>query len=578
MAPSSENASGSLDTEQAGTNMKSLSPTKASSTPTQSTPSTDIENEKETEKRGTDEFDSEESATAAPVEYPKGGHLALVTTALVLSVFLVALDQTIVGTAIPKITDEFKGLQYVSWYGTAYFMTSAGFQSSWGKVPIYFNLKFSFLVAMVVFEVGSLICGVAPSATAFIVGRAISGLGCAGITTCAMTIIVLSSRPENVPRFMGVIGATYNLGAVCGPLIGGAFSEGVTWRWCFYINLPIGGIALLVVMFFFRNPGHSKPIDATLREKITNLDLGGVALAMGAIVSLTLALEYGGQRMPWSSSTVIGLLVGFVAIGVAFVAWQIWQGDRGMIPPRVIKVLPIWSTSLFQFFFAGSYMISLYYLPIYFQSVHGVSPIQSGVRNLPLVIASAIAILSTGQLVAKTQRTGPVMVFGSSLATVACGLFYTFNTDTSTGRWIGYQILAGAAWGSGFQMAINTVQAKAKPADLSTAISLNFTFQTFGGAFGIAAAQSAFVNIMTSKLASTAPTVDPATVILTGSAEIRNVFAPDQVPGIVLAYMSGLKVTFALMAGFAGMSFLLSGLQSWKKIYGDKKVSDAIQA
>ncbi|CAH0028936.1 unnamed protein product [Clonostachys rhizophaga] len=576
MAPSFEDVSGSLDTEQRGT--KASSHTKAGATPTQSTPSTDIENEKETEIRGTDAFDSEESVTAAPIEYPKGSHLVLVTTALVLSVFLVALDQTIVGTAIPKITDEFKGLQYVSWYGTAYFMTSAGFQSSWGKVPIYFNLKYSFLVAMLVFELGSLICGVAPTATAFIVGRAIAGLGCAGITTCAMTIIVLSSRPENVPRFMGVIGATYNIGAVCGPLIGGAFSEGVTWRWCFYINLPVGGIALLVVLFFFHNPSHSKPIDATLLEKIANLDLGGVALAMGAIISLTLALEYGGQKMPWNSSTVIGLLVGFVAIGIAFVAWQIWQGDRGMIPPRVIKVLPIWSMSLFQFFFAGSYMVSLYYLPIYFQSVHGVSPIQSGVRNLPLVIASAIAILLTGQLVAKTQRTGPVMVFGSSLATVACGLFYTFNTDTSTGTWIGYQILAGAAWGSGFQMAINTVQAKAKPADLSTAISLNFTFQTFGGAFGSAAAQSAFVNIMTSKLASTAPTVDPATVILTGSAEIRNVFAPDQVPGIVLAYMSGLKVTFALMAGFAGMSFLLSGLQSWKKIYGDKKPSDVIPA
>ncbi|CAG9985600.1 unnamed protein product [Clonostachys byssicola] len=576
MAPSSEDAGGSLDAEQRET--KALSPTKANATPTQSTPSTDTENEKEAEVRGTDELDTEESVIAAPIEYPKGGHLALITTALVLSVFLVALDQTIVGTAIPKITDEFKGLQYVSWYGTAYFMTGAGFQSSWGKVPIYFNLKYSFLAAMLVFELGSLICGVAPTATAFIVGRAIAGLGCAGITTCAMTIMVLSSRPENVPRFMGVIGATYNIGAVCGPLIGGAFSEGVTWRWCFYINLPVGGIALLVVLFFFHNPSHSKPIDATFREKIVNLDLGGVALAMGAIISLTLALEYGGQKMPWNSSTVIGLLMGFVAILVAFVAWQIWQGDRGMTPPRVIKVLPIWSTSLFQFFFAGSYMISLYYLPIYFQSVHGVSPIQSGVRNLPLVIASAIAILVTGQLVAKTQRTGPLMVFGSSLATVACGLFYTFSIDTSTGKWIGYQILAGAAWGSGFQMAINTVQAEAKPADLSTAISLIFTFQTFGGAFGIAAAQSAFVNIMTSKLASTAPTVDPATLILTGSAEIRNVFAPDEIPGIVLAYMSGLKVAFALMAGFAGMSFLLSGLQSWKKIYGEKKAADVIPA
>ena len=147
--------------------------------------------------------------------------------------------QTIVGTAIPKITDEFKSLSQQSWYGAAYFMTLGGFQSSWGKAYKYFSIKYTFLLCVFIFEVGSLICGVAPNSAALIVGRAISGVGGAGIVTGGTTIVAFCVEPKKRPIYMGIIGVTYAFAAVAGPLVGGAFSDRVTWRWCFYINVCI---------------------------------------------------------------------------------------------------------------------------------------------------------------------------------------------------------------------------------------------------------------------------------------------------------------------------------------------------
>lgn len=338
---------------------------------------------------------------AKPNEHPSGARLVCIVLALVLAIFLVSLDLTIVATAIPKITDEFHGLADVSWYSAAFFMTIDGFQSAWGKVYKYFPLKISFLISIFIFELGSLICGVAPNSTALIVGRAIAGLGAAGIGAAGIgsgthTIIAFSASPKNRPIFKGVMGTSYGIAAVVGPLIGGAFANKASWRWCFYINLPIGAISGFIILLFFKTPSAAKPRSASLREKILQMDLVGVVLVMGAVISYILALHYGGQTYAWNSSQVVGLLICFVMLSAAFVVWEWCQEDRAMVPFRLAKDRVYLVPSVFAFFFSGAYFLIIRYLPIYFQVINNISPEISGVRNLPLILAVTVSMLAAG--------------------------------------------------------------------------------------------------------------------------------------------------------------------------------------
>lgn len=376
------------------------------------------------------------------------------------------------GTAIPKITDEFGGLGLVSWYGAAYFLTFGGFQSSWGKIYKHFPLKATFLTTVVIFEVGSIICGAAPNAVALIVGRAIAGLGGAGISTGGTTIIALSAEPRKRPILMGIIGVSYALAAVAGPLLGGVFSERVTWRWCFYINAPIGALVIVVILIFFRLPSAKKSPAVPWKEKLLQTDPVGVVLVAGSIISFLLALQYGGVSYAWNSSTVIGLLVGFVAILAALAVWEYYQGEYAMLTPRLVMQRSLWAPASFQFFFAGGYFLLLYYLPLYFQSVKGASPIESGVDNLPLIIAAGLAVLAGGITVSKTGHAVPFMALGAALSAVGTGLLYTLDVHTPAARWIGYQILLGVFTAFPFQNCLNVVHANVKPEDVASATSI----------------------------------------------------------------------------------------------------------
>ncbi|CRK21202.1 hypothetical protein BN1708_013032 [Verticillium longisporum] len=280
-------------------------------------------------------------------EYPSGINLVFIVVALILAIFLASLDMTIVATAIPKITDEFGGIEDVSWYGAAFFMANGGFQSSWGKAYKYFSLKWTFLAAVFVFELGSLVCGAAPTSTALIIGRAIAGLGAAGLGTGAYTIIAFASPPAKRALYTGFVGVSYGVASVLGPLLGGLFSDHATWRWCFYMNLPIGAVSVLIIVFFFHAPAAARPVEATWREKLLQMDPIGVALVMAAIICYILCLQYAGQTEAWNSSTVIGLLVGFVLLYVAFAAWEYFQGERAMLVPfaQSVSAVPTPSSS-----------------------------------------------------------------------------------------------------------------------------------------------------------------------------------------------------------------------------------------
>lgn len=380
-----------------------------------------------------------------------------------------ATVQTIIGTAIPKITDEFHGLNDVSWYAAAYFMTFGAAQTSAGKIYKYFSLKWSFLVSMLVFEVGSLLCAVAPSSTTLVVGRAIAGLGGAGLSVGGTCIISLTVAPVKRPMMMGVIGMTYAIAAVLGPLLGGVFTDRVTWRWCFYINLPLGGVAAVAVFFLLNLPpgGVAAPPRISWTQKLLHADPVGVVLVMGAITCFLLALQYGGVSHAWNSAMVVGLLVGFALLVLVLVGWEMWMGDYAMMLPRLYRQRSLTASAAYQFFFMGSYLVLLYYLPIYFQSILGATPIQSGLYNLPLVLTAAVFALVGGVVVMKTGRPMQVMFVGSLLTTVALGLVYTLDIGSPTGKWVGYQVFVGCCMAFAIMHGVTIAQANVGPEDLA---------------------------------------------------------------------------------------------------------------
>ncbi|KAI0505858.1 major facilitator superfamily domain-containing protein [Xylaria bambusicola] len=498
--------------------------------------------------------------------YPSGYALWLVIAALVSSIFLISLDMTIVATAIPSITGEFGGIQDQAWYGSVFYMTAGGFQSTWGKTYRYFPLKLSYLTAIFIFEVGSLICGVAPNSVALIIGRAIAGVGAAGVGCGSYSIITFIAEPKKRASYTGLLGAIFGVGSVLGPLLGGIFSSTISWRWCFYINLPIGVIPVAIIVFLFNAPENAKPQEARFTEKLLQMDPLGTTLMMAIIISYLTAVNYGGQSYPWSSSVVIGLLVGVGVISIAFGLCEWWQGERAIIIPRLFKRREIGLSAIFSILQAGGFFSMIYYLPIYFQAIRGSSPIISGVQNLPYILSAMAGALGGGIFISATGQSTLLMIVGNAFGILGCGLCYTFDIHTSIGKWIGFEIIAGFGLGASLQIPVIVGQVSVGSADLSSATAIMLCFQTLGGAFWVAASQAVLVNTLLLSLPSAAPGVDPKLVLATGAGQLRDVFTKAELSGILLAYLEGIRATFILSTTVVAAAFVVAFFLPWRKL------------
>lgn len=343
---------------------------------------------------------------------------------------------------------------------------------------------------MFIFELGSLICGklyffsswgsnsdsnqslfpkaVSNDSTTLIIGRAIAGVGGAGIASGSYTIIAFAATPAQRPAFTGILGAAYGIASVAGPLLGGVFTERVSWRWCFYINLPFGGISAAIILLCFTTPAAAAPVRATWKEKILNMDLIGTLIIMGAAICYLLALQWGGVTKEWSSGSVVATLVMFIILVIVFVVAEWWQGDRAVLVGRLLRNRTILVASIYVFFLGGAFFTLLYYIPIYFQAIRDVKAGESGVRNLALILATSIFTITSGGLITMTGHFVPFLIGGGVLTTIGTGLIFTLGLNSPPSMWIGYQIMAGIGIGLSIQVPIIAAQAVVEPIDISS--------------------------------------------------------------------------------------------------------------
>ncbi|KAF4582819.1 Major facilitator superfamily domain, general substrate transporter [Ophiocordyceps camponoti-floridani] len=504
-------------------------------------------------------------------QYPPGYKMVLIVMALVLSNTLLSLDMTIVATAIPKITDEFKGLDKVGWYSSAFFTFSAAFQSSWGKIYKYFPLKTTFLVAILIFELGSAVCGAARNSETLIAGRAVAGLGSSGLVVGCYTIIGFSAPPRRRPALTGVLGASYGLASAVGPILGGVLTEKVSWRWCFYINLPVGAVSALVILLFFQAPGQTTET-ASVGEKIRQMDPAGIVLVIGATICYTLAVQYGGVSHAWNSPVVIGLLVGFGVLTVGWYGLHRYQGERSMVPPRLVGDRRNLSMFVYTFFFSGGYYTAIYFLPVYFQSAHDSSPTISGVENLPFIITVSVATTLAGALVAVTGRYKMLLVVGGAAGAVGAGLLTTMDQYTPAGNWIAYQIVAGVGWGVACQIPLIAVQGNVANKDLASATGMLLFSQGIGSSFIVSGAQAAFVNQMIVKVEHVAPSVDKTALVQMGATEIRKIYTDPKLQSTLIGcYVTGIKVAFYFCIICAALATVIAIVSKGQKLGEDKE-------
>ncbi|KAK1059382.1 MFS sugar transporter [Friedmanniomyces endolithicus] len=531
-------------------------------------PSRDDENalEKRIDSLGAEGEHPEEDG----IEYPGGLQLALITIALCLSVFCMALDNTIISTAIPRITDEFKAIDDVGWYGSAYLLTTCAFQLFFGKLYTFLSLKWIYLAAIAIFEIGSAVCGAAPNSTALIIGRAVAGLGSAGIFSGAILIVSKTVPLRQRPTYMGGIGGMYGLASVAGPLMGGAFTDKVSWRWCFYINLPIGAVTLLFIALFYKDGKRAKAMGAGWKAKVGLFDVYGTIVFLPMIVCLLLALQWGGSKYPWNNGRIIALLVIFAVLLVVFIAIQVWKQDNATVPPRVLKQRSVAAGAWFGATLGAAFFIFVYYLPIWFQAIKGTTAVGSGIRNIPMILSLVVFSAISGGTVSVIGYYTGFVIASTILMSIGAGLLSTLTVNTGSGSWIGFQIIFGAGVGLGMQQTLVAVQTVLPTEDIPIGTAIVMFAQTLGGALFISVAQNVFTNTLLGNLKKVVPDLDPAVVLATGATSLRTVIPSQYYAGVQVAYNSSLMNTFYVAVAMAVVSAAGAAFMEWKSVKGKK--------
>lgn len=416
---------------------------------------------------------------AAPAELTSRtspDNILVVLGGLLLVMLLAALDSTIVATALPTIVGEFGGLAHISWVVTAYLLAQTIVTPIYGKLGDLYGRKRVLQVAIVIFLIGSALCGLSQSMSHLIMFRAVQGLGGGGLMVTTQAVVADLVPPRERGRYQGIFGAAFGFASVAGPLVGGYFTSQWTWRWIFYINLPVGILALVV-------------LSATMRAQSSYarhaIDYAGSALLALTLASIVLVTDLGGTIYPWSSPLMVGLIVIAVVGLITFVLVE-RRAREPILPLQLFRMRDVWVTSVAGLIVGLALIGSVTYLPVFLQIVKGLSPTESGLRMVPLMAGTLVTSILAGQLVSRTGKYKLFPIIGTTIVTISLLLISRMTAETSTLAASLYMLLLGFGLGFVMQVLIIAVQNAVDYRDLGVATSNAILFRFIGGSLGTA--------------------------------------------------------------------------------------------
>ena len=396
---------------------------------------------------------------------------------LMLALMLASLDQNIVAVALPRIVSDLGGLSHLSWVVTSFLLTSTATTPLYGKLSDIYGRKPLFIAAILIFLAGSILCGLSGSMTQLVVFRGIQGLGAGGLMTLAMTTVADLVPPRERGRYQGYFGAVFAFSSIAGPLLGGFITDALSWRWIFYVNLPIGALALAFFVFGFHRQPHAV---------FHRIDYAGAFLLTAATVVLLLVLTWGGAQYAWSSWTIVGLAASVVVL-VSLLVRTERRAEEPVLAPHILhnRVFLI-STGVMFLTFMSLFGASVF-LPLFFQLVLGFAPARAGLMLAPMTGGVVVASFLGGRLVTRTGRYKIFPVVGLAAATLA---FLAVMRAATAGASLGFLEISLVVLGAGFGLVMPNlmvaIQNAVLPVELGSATAASAFFRSLGGTFGVA--------------------------------------------------------------------------------------------